>query len=93
MEQARGERDRAAVSIDQARSGMVELETEIENARANYRLRAMDELNTVVAEQSELAESFTSAGTTCQPYCDPRADGRDRQSAELPDAGRLCEHG
>lgn len=58
LEQARGERDRAAVGIDQARSGMVELETEIENARANYRLRAMDELNTVVAEQSELAESL-----------------------------------
>ena len=58
LEQARGERDRAAVGIDQARSGMVELETEIENARANYRLRAMDEINTVVAEQSELAESL-----------------------------------
>lgn len=58
LEQARGERDRAAVGIEQARSGMVELETEIENARANYRLRAMDELNTVVAEQSELAESL-----------------------------------
>jgi adhesin transport system membrane fusion protein len=58
LEQARGERDQAAVSIDQAHSGMAELETEIENARANYRLRAMDELNTVVAEQSELAESL-----------------------------------
>lgn len=58
LEQARGERDRAEVSIAQARSGMTELETEIENARANYRLRAMDELNTVVAEQSELAESL-----------------------------------
>ena len=56
--QARGERDRAAVSIEQARSGIAELETEIENARANYRLRAMDKLNTVVAEQSELAESM-----------------------------------
>lgn len=58
LEQARGERDRAAVGIDQARSGMTELETEIENARASYRLRAMDELNTLVAEQSELAESL-----------------------------------
>ncbi len=58
LEQARGERDRAMVSIDQARSGMQELETEIENARANYSLRAMDELNTVVAEQSELRESL-----------------------------------
>ncbi len=58
LEQARGERDRALVSIDQARSGMQELETEIANARANYSLRAMDELNTVVAEQSELRESL-----------------------------------
>lgn len=58
LEQARGERDRAMVSSDQARSGMQELETEIENARANYSLRAMDELNTVVAEQSELRESL-----------------------------------
>ena len=58
LEQARGERDRALVSIDQARSGMQELETEIANARANYSLRAMDELNSVVAEQSELRESL-----------------------------------
>ncbi len=58
LEQARGERDRASVSIDQASSGMAELATEIDNARANYRLRAMDELNSVVAEQSELAESL-----------------------------------
>ncbi len=58
LEQARGERDRALVSIDQARSGMQELETEIANAEANYSLRAMDELNTVVAEQSELRESL-----------------------------------
>jgi len=60
LEQARGERDRAAVGIEQARSGKSELETEIENARANYRLRAMDELNTVVAEQSELREALPS---------------------------------
>ena len=58
LEQARGERDRATVGIDQARSATVELETEIKNAHANYRLRALEELNTVVAEQSELAESL-----------------------------------
>jgi len=60
LEQARGERDRAAVGIDQARSGMAELEAEITNAKANYRLRAMDELNTVVAQQSELDEALPS---------------------------------
>jgi adhesin transport system membrane fusion protein len=58
LEQTRGERDRARVSIEQARSGVQELETEVENAQANYRLRAMDELNGVVAEQSELRESL-----------------------------------
>ena len=57
-EQALGERDRGSVAIEQARSSIIELETEIENARANYRLRAMDELNTVVADQSELTESL-----------------------------------
>ncbi|WP_114966558.1 HlyD family type I secretion periplasmic adaptor subunit [Alkalilacustris brevis] len=58
LEQTRGERDRAMISIDQARSGAQELETEIANARANYRLRAMEELNAVVAEQSEQRESL-----------------------------------
>jgi len=58
LEQTRGERDRWSVGIEQARSSLVELEAEVENARANYKLRAMDELNTVVAEQSELAESL-----------------------------------
>lgn len=60
LEQALGERDRASVGIEQASAGMAELETEIENARANYRLRAMDELNTVVGEQSELREALPS---------------------------------
>lgn len=58
LEQARGERDRAEVSIVQARSGIAEVETEIENARANFRLRAMEELNAVVTEKSELEESL-----------------------------------
>lgn len=58
LEQAQGERDRAAVGIEQARSGMAELETEIENAKANHALRAMEELNKVVSEQSELTESL-----------------------------------
>ncbi|HAT53376.1 MAG TPA: HlyD family type I secretion periplasmic adaptor subunit [Betaproteobacteria bacterium] len=58
LEKTRGEWDRGNVGIEQARSSIVELETETENTRANYRLRAMDELNTVVAEQSELIESM-----------------------------------
>ncbi len=60
LEQAQGDRDRALVEVDQAMSGMVELENEITNARANYQLRAMDQLNTVVAEQSELREALPS---------------------------------
>lgn len=60
LEEARGQIDRANVAIEQARSGMQELEAEINNAKANYHLRAMEELNTVVAEQSELVESLPS---------------------------------
>lgn len=58
LERTRGERDRAAVAIIQAESGIAELETEIANARDTYRLRAVDELNSVVAEQSELREAL-----------------------------------
>jgi membrane fusion protein, adhesin transport system len=58
LERARGERDRAAVGISQAEAGILEVETEIVNARESYQLRAVDELNTVVAEQSELREAM-----------------------------------
>lgn len=58
LERTKGERDRAQVSIDQSQSGIRELENEIVNAEAGYSLRAMDELNTVVAEQSELREAL-----------------------------------
>ena len=58
LERTKGEGDRAAVSIEQARSGIRELETEIANAKANYSLKSKDEINTVVAEQSELREAL-----------------------------------
>ena len=58
LERARGEGDRAQVGIEQARSGIDELTTEIANTRSNYALRALDELNAVVAEQSELREAL-----------------------------------
>jgi membrane fusion protein, adhesin transport system len=58
LERARGEGSRAQVGIEQARSGMNELITEIENTSANYNLRALSELNTVVAEQSETREAL-----------------------------------
>lgn len=58
LERTRGEVERATVSIEQARSGLRELETEIANAKANYSLKSKDEINTVVAEQSELREAL-----------------------------------
>lgn len=58
FEQARGERDRSRVSMDQAQSGIQELENEIENAREAYTLTAMKELNSTVAEKSELQEAM-----------------------------------
>lgn len=58
LEQSRGDRDRAVTAISQAELAMQELGTEIENAQASYALRAMDDLNTVVGEQSELRESL-----------------------------------
>jgi len=57
-ERARGEADRARVSIEQALAGVAELETEIDNAGEAHRLEALDELNAVVAEQAELAEAL-----------------------------------
>ena len=58
LEQALGERDLSSVGIEKALSGITELETDANNAREGYKLRAMDELNNVVSEQSELAESL-----------------------------------
>lgn len=58
LEQILGEKDRSLVAIEQATSGLAELQMEMKNASSNYQLRAMDELNTVVAEQSELEESL-----------------------------------
>lgn len=57
LERTKGEGDRADVSMKQGRSGIRELEIEIANARANYILKSKDEINTVVAEQSELREA------------------------------------
>ena len=57
LEKSRGELNRSKVGIDQAKSGMLELAFEIQNAKDNYLLQAMDELNSVVANQKELKES------------------------------------
>ena len=57
-EQALGERNQSSVGIKQALSGMAELKAQAKNEREGYKLRAMDELNQVVSEQTELAESL-----------------------------------
>lgn len=57
-EQALGQRDRSVVGKEQAKSSMVELQAEIDNARSNFMLRALEELNAVVGEQTELAEAL-----------------------------------
>jgi adhesin transport system membrane fusion protein len=58
LERARGNRDRSVVSMEQARSGINELLNEIENAREAYILKSMEELNSAVAEKSELQEAL-----------------------------------
>lgn len=58
LERTKGDRQRAEVSAQQAQSGIRELEAEVSNTEENYRLKSLDELNAVVAEQSELRESL-----------------------------------
>jgi len=58
LEVAKGNLSRAKVAINQAKSGIRELGFEIQNASDGYTLQAMDELNTVVAKQTELKESL-----------------------------------
>lgn len=58
LEQAKGDQDRAKVMIDQSRSAILETESEIANARLSYSLKSKEELNSVVAEQSELREAL-----------------------------------
>lgn len=58
LEGVRGEIQQAEVAAGSAASQVTETLTEIENTLANFRLRAMGELNDVVSEQSELGESL-----------------------------------
>ena len=58
LEKARGNFNRAKVSINQAKSGTRELDFQIQNISDNYSLEAMDELNSVVAKQTELMEAL-----------------------------------
>lgn len=58
LEQTRNEIEQAALQAETSRSGIAEMLREIENTRAAYRLRALDELNDVVAERSELLQAL-----------------------------------
>lgn len=58
LEQTRNEIEQAALQAETSRSGITEMLREIENTQAAYRLRALDELNDVVAERSELLQAL-----------------------------------
>ena len=58
LEQARGTRESAIVSIDQATLAIEETRREINNARDAYGLAALDELAQVITKKSELSEAL-----------------------------------
>lgn len=58
FEKARGQRDSARVSIEQAKLAVGEITSEIDNTKSNYSLTALDELTQVVSEKSELSEAL-----------------------------------
>ncbi len=58
LEQARGSKDRASASIQQAYLTIEELEKEIENAEADYGLKSMEELNKVIADKLEIEKAI-----------------------------------
>lgn len=60
LERARGDQANAEVLRSQASLAIDEIETEIANTLDDYSLQAIDELNSVVAEQSELSEALPS---------------------------------
>ena len=58
LEKARGVRESALVSIEQAILAIEEIRREIDNARDAYSLAALDELTQVVTQKSELNEAL-----------------------------------
>lgn len=60
VEQENGTSERQAAAIVQAEVGIAELEREILNVQDAYRLAALEELNAVVAERSELLQAIPS---------------------------------
>ena len=58
LEQTRNEIEQAALQRETSRSGITEMLREIENTQSAYRLRAIGELNDVVAERSELLQAL-----------------------------------
>lgn len=60
VEQENGTSERQAAAIVQAEVGIAEIEREILNVQDAYRLGALEELNAVVAERSELLQAIPS---------------------------------
>ena len=58
LERFKGDKSIALIGVDRALTGIIEIETQIQNTSANYALKAMDELNSVVTEKSELKETL-----------------------------------
>lgn len=58
LERFKGDKSIALIGVDRALTGISEIETQIQNTSANYALKAMDELNSVVTEKSELKETL-----------------------------------
>ena len=58
LERFKGDKSIALIGIERALTGIIEIETQIQNTSANYALKAMDELNSVVTEKSELGEAL-----------------------------------
>jgi membrane fusion protein, adhesin transport system len=58
LEEGRAARDGALARITQSKLGIQELDSEIQNVKSNYTLAAMEDLNRVVADRSELEEAL-----------------------------------
>ena len=58
LEQARGKRESALVSIEQANSAIEGTRIEIKNVQDAYSLHALDELSEVVSQMAELSEAL-----------------------------------
>lgn len=57
LEQSRGAAAQARTQIDQQIAKQAEIQAQIDNAHADYRLRALEEMAQIIAQKAELAQS------------------------------------